>query len=130
MTVDPARQTQRFTRRRGEILDVASNLINVHGTRGMVAELGRRRQRQGQLLRIVVEFELHLFAVDRRPADRHIGGIEDDRAGRLLHRNVDRLGAGESHLLRVRIDRDVIGHRHDIGRQSRRGQRRSGDGGE
>jgi len=35
MTVDPARQTQRFARRRGEILDVASNLINVHGTRGM-----------------------------------------------------------------------------------------------
>ena len=35
MTVDPARQTQRFARRRGEILDVASDLINVHGTRGM-----------------------------------------------------------------------------------------------
>lgn len=35
MTVDPARQTQRFARRRGEILDVASNLINVHGARGM-----------------------------------------------------------------------------------------------
>ena len=35
MTVDPARQTPRFARRRGEILDVASNLINVHGTRGM-----------------------------------------------------------------------------------------------
>ncbi len=35
MTIVPARQTQRFARRRGEILDVASNLINVHGTRGM-----------------------------------------------------------------------------------------------
>jgi len=35
MTVDPARQTPRFARRRGEILDVASNLINLHGTRGM-----------------------------------------------------------------------------------------------
>ncbi|HEX7848955.1 MAG TPA: TetR/AcrR family transcriptional regulator [Sphingomonas sp.] len=35
MTVDPARQTQRFARRRNEILDVASNLINLHGTRGM-----------------------------------------------------------------------------------------------
>jgi len=35
MTVAPARQTQRFARRRGEILDVASDLINLHGTRGM-----------------------------------------------------------------------------------------------
>lgn len=35
MTVDPARQTPRFARRRGEILDVASDLINLHGTRGM-----------------------------------------------------------------------------------------------
>ncbi|MFA6032222.1 MAG: TetR/AcrR family transcriptional regulator [Myxococcota bacterium] len=35
VTVDPPRQTQRFARRRSEILDVASNLINVHGTRGM-----------------------------------------------------------------------------------------------
>ena len=35
MTVGPARQTQRFARRRGEILDVASELINIHGTRGM-----------------------------------------------------------------------------------------------
>jgi len=35
VTIEPARQTQRFARRRSEILDVASNLINVHGTRGM-----------------------------------------------------------------------------------------------
>ncbi len=35
MTIEPARQTQRFARRRGEILDVASDLINVSGTRGM-----------------------------------------------------------------------------------------------
>lgn len=35
MSAEPVRQTQRFARRRGEILDVASELINVHGTRGM-----------------------------------------------------------------------------------------------
>ncbi|MGN6817383.1 MAG: TetR/AcrR family transcriptional regulator [Sphingomonas sp.] len=35
MTTAPPRQTARFARRRGEILDVASNLINLHGTRGM-----------------------------------------------------------------------------------------------
>ncbi len=35
MTVEPARQTQRFARRRNEILDVASDLINLSGTRGM-----------------------------------------------------------------------------------------------
>jgi AcrR family transcriptional regulator len=35
MTIEPARQTQRFARRRGEILDVASDLINLSGTRGM-----------------------------------------------------------------------------------------------
>ncbi len=35
MTVEPDRQTQRFARRRNEILDLASDLINRHGTRGM-----------------------------------------------------------------------------------------------